>query len=135
MITKSRCVGRTHASLILRRKNPATFEQTDSQVLASRCKVDASGWPNETLFERKSKTCVGLRVRLARALEKTNKQTAVVTNILRIQSFPYNYRMEHFQSLVQDSHKLDFVQFASTKQISRACRKRVIYPVPEPNVK
>ena len=30
--------------------------------------VDASGWPNETQVERKSKTCVDLRVRLARAL-------------------------------------------------------------------
>ena len=31
--------------------------------------VDASGWPNETQVERKSKTCVDWRVRLASALD------------------------------------------------------------------
>ena len=30
--------------------------------------VDANGWPNETQVERKSKTCLDLRVSLARAL-------------------------------------------------------------------
>ena len=30
--------------------------------------VDLTGWPNETQVELKSKTCVNLRVRLARAL-------------------------------------------------------------------
>ena len=39
---------------------------------ASRCKsmqVDTSGWPNKTQVERKSKTCIDLRVCLARALQ------------------------------------------------------------------
>ena len=34
----------------------------------SSIEVNASGWPNETQVERESKTCVDLRVRLARAL-------------------------------------------------------------------
>ena len=33
--------------------------------------VDASGWPNETQAERKFKTCVDLRLYLARALHKS----------------------------------------------------------------
>ena len=48
-----------------------------TQVHASRRKsmqVDVSGWPNKTQVERKSKTCVDLRVRLARALALLQKQ-------------------------------------------------------------
>ena len=41
------------------------FELDPSQRKSAQ--VDASGWPNETQVEHKSKTCVDLRVRLARA--------------------------------------------------------------------
>ena len=42
------------------------FELDQSERKSSQ--VKASGWPNETQVDRKSKTCVDLRVRLARAL-------------------------------------------------------------------
>ena len=42
------------------------FELDQSQRKSSQ--VVVSGWRNETQVERKSKTCVDLRVRLARAL-------------------------------------------------------------------
>ena len=41
------------------------FELDQSQCKSSQ--VDASGWPNETQVECKSKTCGDLRVRFARA--------------------------------------------------------------------
>ena len=43
------------------------FELDQSQRKSTQ--VVASGWPNKTQVERKSKTCIDLRVCLARALE------------------------------------------------------------------
>ena len=48
------------------------FELDQSQRKSSQ--VDASGWPNEMQFDRKFKTCVDLRVRLARAKGRSKKK-------------------------------------------------------------
>ena len=57
------------------RRLASKFELDQSQRKSTQ--VDASGWPNETQVERKSKTCVDLRVRLARASDCDNVLTQV----------------------------------------------------------
>ena len=62
----------------------------------SSTKVNASGWPNETQVERKSKTCVDLRVRLARALLTFHERQALRSSLENfICSFPLNRTSPH----------------------------------------
>ena len=59
-------------------KDASKFQFDQSQRrLRKSMQVDASGWPNETQVERKSKTCVDLLVRLARTLCSGDEITAV----------------------------------------------------------
>ena len=60
----STCVGWPNGENL--RRLAYEFELDQSKRKSSQ--VHASGWPNEMQVERKSKTCVDLRVRLARAL-------------------------------------------------------------------
>ena len=43
--------------------------------------VDATGWPSEPQVERKSKTCINLRVRLARALGRESVHIIIISGM------------------------------------------------------
>ena len=90
-----------------------------SQVHASRRKsmqVNTSGWPNETQVERKTKTCVDLRVCLARALSWVNKKifysTCVNENYLK--KFSQEI-MQGFCCVTPRSHKLTTIVYKKEK--------------------
>ena len=56
------------------KKLASKFELDQSQRKSTQ--VHTSGWPNEMQVERKSQTCVDLRVRLARALRFDTNRAA-----------------------------------------------------------